>query len=85
VNPSNFKDLRWLKAHGRFHRHFTATSSSWLNLVERFLGELTSKRGPVTEAFSLCANWFVLLNPTWKSATKAQRDVCEWQLIGQNK
>src|SRR5258707_15353207 len=32
----------WLKAHGRFHMHFTPTSSSWLNLVERFFGELTS-------------------------------------------
>src|SRR6267142_5782983 len=29
----------WLKAHGRFHMHFTPTSSSWLNLVERFFGE----------------------------------------------
>jgi transposase len=34
---------RWLKAHGRFHMHFTPTSSSWLNLVERFFGELTSE------------------------------------------
>jgi transposase len=33
---------RWLKAHRRFHLHFTPTSSSWLNLVERFFGELTA-------------------------------------------
>ena len=33
----------WLKAHGRFHMHFTPTSSSWLNVVERFFGELTSE------------------------------------------
>ena len=33
----------WLKAHDRFHMHFTPTSSSWLNLVERFFGELTSE------------------------------------------
>jgi transposase len=33
---------RWLKAHPRFHLHFTPTSSSWLNLVERFFGELTA-------------------------------------------
>ena len=33
---------RWLKAHRRFHLHFTPTSSSWLNLVERFFGELRS-------------------------------------------
>ncbi len=34
---------RWLAAHPRFHLHFTPTSSSWLNLVERWFGELTSK------------------------------------------
>ena len=27
---------RWLKAHPRFHLHFTPTSASWLNMVERF-------------------------------------------------
>ena len=32
---------RWLERHSRFHMHFTPTSSSWLNLVERFFGELT--------------------------------------------
>lgn len=31
----------WLNKHPRFHVHFTPTSSSWLNLVERFFGELT--------------------------------------------
>ncbi len=34
----------WLDNHPRFQLHFTPTSSSWLNLVERFFGELTSKR-----------------------------------------
>ena len=34
---------RWLNAHPRFVLHFTPTSSSWLNLVERWFGELTSK------------------------------------------
>jgi len=34
----------WLAKHPRFHLHFTPTSSSWLNLVERFFGELTRKR-----------------------------------------
>jgi len=34
----------WLKRHPRFHLHFTPTSSSWLNLVERWLRELTDKR-----------------------------------------
>ena len=35
---------RWLKRHPRFHLHFTPTSSSWLNLVERWFSEITSKR-----------------------------------------
>lgn len=34
----------WLSKHPRFHLHFTPTSSSWLNLVERWFGELTRKR-----------------------------------------
>lgn len=35
---------QWLKKHPRFHLHFTPTSSSWLNLVERWFGEITRKR-----------------------------------------
>jgi transposase len=35
---------RWLLAHRRFVLHFTPTSSSWLNLVERWFGELTTKK-----------------------------------------
>jgi len=35
---------RWLKRHPRFITHFIPTSSSWLNLVERWFGELTGKR-----------------------------------------
>ena len=34
----------WLKRHPRFHLHFTPTSSSWLNMVERWFRELTDKR-----------------------------------------
>ncbi len=34
----------WLLAHPRFHLHFTPTSSSWLNLVERWFAELTQKK-----------------------------------------
>ena len=34
----------WLKRHPRFMPHFVPTSSSWLNLVERWFGELTDKR-----------------------------------------
>ena len=35
---------RWLKRHPRLHLHFIPTSSSWLNLVERWFGEITRKR-----------------------------------------
>jgi transposase len=35
---------RWLVKHPRFHLHFTPTSSSWLNLVERWFAELTQKQ-----------------------------------------
>jgi len=34
---------KWLAKHPRFHLHFTPTSSSWLNLVERWFGKLTDK------------------------------------------
>jgi transposase len=34
---------RWLAAHPRFHLHFTPTGASWLNLVERWFGELTAR------------------------------------------
>ncbi len=35
---------KWLEKHPRFHIHFTPTSSSWLNLVERWFGQITDKR-----------------------------------------
>ncbi len=35
---------KWLAAHPRFVVHFTPTSSSWLNLVERWFSELTTKK-----------------------------------------
>jgi transposase len=34
----------WIKRHPRFHLHFTPTSSSWVNLVERWFREITDKR-----------------------------------------
>lgn len=34
----------WLAKHPRFHLHFTPTSASWLNMVERFFREITTKR-----------------------------------------
>ena len=38
------KVKQWIQRHKRFHLHFIPTSSSWLNLVERWFGEITRKR-----------------------------------------
>jgi transposase len=34
----------WLAKHPRFHLHFTPKGASWMNLVERFFAEITTKR-----------------------------------------
>ncbi|MDD5581038.1 MAG: IS630 family transposase [Methylobacter sp.] len=34
----------WLAKHRRFHLHFTPTSASWVNLVERFFRDITEER-----------------------------------------
>ena len=41
-NHANVK--AWLAKHPRFHLHFVPTSSSWLNMVERWFRDLTTKR-----------------------------------------
>jgi transposase len=38
------KVTSWIVKHPRFHLHFTPTSASWLNMVERFFRDLTEKR-----------------------------------------
>jgi len=38
------KVTRWFARHPRFHVHFTPTSASWLNMVERFFRDLTDTR-----------------------------------------
>ena len=38
------KVLSWLKRHPRFHLHFTPTSSSWLNVIERWFRDITQNR-----------------------------------------
>lgn len=35
---------RWLKRHPRFHLHFIPTSSSWVNMVERWFAEISRKQ-----------------------------------------
>lgn len=50
--------MAWLTKHPRFHLHFTPTSSSWLNLVERWFAKLTDKairRGVFTSVPDLVA------------------------------
>ena len=41
---SHHEVTAWLAKHPRFHMHFTPTSASWLNLVERWFREITEKR-----------------------------------------
>jgi transposase len=38
------KVKKWLGKHSRFIMHFTPTSASWINMIERFFSELTTKR-----------------------------------------
>ena len=51
-----FRSRAWLDKHPRVQFHFTPTSASWLNLVERFFSELTTrqrKRPAVTSVSEL--------------------------------
>ncbi len=54
---------RWLLRHPRFELHFTPTSSSWMNLVERWFAELTTK-------------W--LRRGTHRSVRELARSITEW-------
>ncbi len=54
---------RWLVAHPRFVLHFTPTSSSWLNLVERWFAELTTKK---------------LRRATHRSVRELNTDIRDW-------
>ena len=53
----------WLAAHPRFHLHFTPTSSSWLNQVERWFGLLTDKQ---------------LRRGAHKSVQALEKDIRDW-------
>jgi transposase len=53
----------WLLKHPRFHLHFTPTSSSWLNLVERWFAELTSRK---------------LRRSAHRSVTDLEADILKW-------
>jgi transposase len=61
---------RWLLRHPRFHLHFTPTSSSWLNMVERWFAELTNKK---------------IRRGAHRSIRQLERDIREWiELWNQN-
>jgi transposase len=60
---------RWLLRHPRFHLHVTPTSSSWLNLVERWFAELTRRK---------------LRRSAHRSVTELEADLRQW-INGWNK
>ena len=53
----------WLAAHPRFHLHFTPTSSSWLNQVERWFGLLTDRQ---------------IRRGVYDSIAALERDIASW-------
>jgi len=53
----------WLLKHPRFHLHFTPTSSSWMNLVERWFAELTNRK---------------LRRSVHRSVTELENDIRRW-------
>ena len=79
------KVLRWLAKRARFHMHFTATSASWMNMVERFFRNLSEdrlKRGVFKSVDELVAaiELFVLAhneNPKPFIWTASARDILE--------
>jgi transposase len=54
---------KWLLRQPRFHLHFTPTSSSWLNLVERWFAELTNRK---------------LRRSAHRSVTELEADIRTW-------
>ena len=54
---------KWLLRHPRFHLHFTPTSSSWINLVERWFAELTNRK---------------LRRSAHRSVTELEADIRAW-------
>ena len=53
----------WLLRHPRFHLHFTPTSASWMNLVERWFAELTTRK---------------LRRSAHRSVTELEADIRRW-------
>ena len=77
------KVKRWLAKHPRFHIHFTPTSASWLNMVERFFSVIT-RRKFAGACSDLSPNWRMLsaatsenttVKPSHSSGRKQQRNL----------
>jgi transposase len=79
------KVKEWLARHPRFHVHFTPTSASWLNMVERFFRDLTEnqlRRGifrSVKDLISIIQEYLTQHNAAPKPFiwTKSARDILE--------
>jgi len=59
---------KWLAARPRCHLHFTPTSSSWLNQIERWFAEITRKRIR-RGLFAVCVIWSAPFRTTSASTT----------------
>jgi putative transposase len=62
----------WFAAHPRYHTNFTPTSSPWLNVVERFVAEITNRsirRGTFTSVAALKRAITAYVNDHNKNAT----------------
>jgi transposase len=76
---------QWLAKHPRFNMHFTPTSASWLNMVERFFRDLTTerlRRGVFTSVPELVAaiDEYIAhhnINPKPFIWTKSARDILQ--------
>ncbi len=74
---------KWLAKHPRFHLHFTPTSSSWLNLVERWFRELTDKPSGVVCSI-VSANSSLRSRTTCGSLTRTRDRTCGPPLLSRS-
>jgi hypothetical protein len=73
--------IAWLERHPRFHIHFAPTSASWLNMVERFVRDLTVDRlrqgvfRSVSELIAAIKHYVATHNDNQKSSSGSPRPV----------
>src|SRR5688572_12832086 len=89
------KVARWFVRHPRYHLHFTPTSASWLNQVERFFAQITTQRidagrstASVHSKLRWTATWFITMRsadrssgprPLMRSSTRSSGSANEFQ------